>query len=162
MKEINKRQWSRFCRNIVGRYQFARTKIMRIDPDGTETLATNDAALLDVLLKHKKGKISAIEAKLGQIRNGSPAVSLAMLGAPVKILYGPSDDNDAEIIEVYNEDGHKMIFRIARHSIEQAYDSFVNEMAYTLAEARGFVPGHEQEDWFMAERLIRKVAPISD
>ena len=94
----------------------------------------------------------------GEIRNGSPAVLLVSLGAPVKILHRSSTNGGAEIIEIANEDDYRMIMRVFSQTSEESYDSFVQEMAYVLAEARGFAPGHEHEDWFAAERLVRKVA----
>ncbi len=32
----------------------------------------------------------------------------------------------------------------------------VEEAAYYLAEKRGFMPGHELEDWFQAEQQVKK------
>jgi len=33
-------------------------------------------------------------------------------------------------------------------------DAAISEVAYFLAEARGFEPGQELEDWFIAEQLV--------
>lgn len=33
-------------------------------------------------------------------------------------------------------------------------DRLIAQAAYSLAEARGFVPGHEIEDWLAAEREV--------
>lgn len=35
----------------------------------------------------------------------------------------------------------------------------VEEAAYYLAEKRGFMPGHELEDWFQAEAQVKKDNP---
>jgi len=42
---------------------------------------------------------------------------------------------------------------LAPTSAEQRHQR-IAVTAYYLAQARGFEPGHEQEDWFAAERLI--------
>jgi hypothetical protein len=162
MKEINKNRWSRFCRDVARTYQFASTEVIRVDPDGIETMVCNRAPLLSMSLTRRRGKISAFEAKLGQIRNGSPVTFPLLLGAPTTILHQASENNGREVLEIQNEDGHKMIIRIAGNSTKESYDSFVRQIAYFLAEVRGFAPGHELKDWFMAERLIRKETLKSD
>ncbi|WP_201221131.1 DUF2934 domain-containing protein [Halochromatium roseum] len=37
-------------------------------------------------------------------------------------------------------------------------DEAISEMAYYLAEARGFEPGHEIEDWLEAEKRVSSSA----
>ncbi len=34
-------------------------------------------------------------------------------------------------------------------------ESWLEECAYYMSEARGFIPGHEQEDWSTAERKYK-------
>jgi hypothetical protein len=162
MKNISKKQWSRFCKDITQTYEFSNTEVIRVGPDGIETVVCSNTPLLEVGLARKRGKISDFEIKLGQIRNGSPVASSLMLGGPTQIAHETSEERGGEVIEILNEDDHRMIVRISGDPVSKAYNSFVEETAYFLAEARGFVPGHEQEDWFVAERLIREVALRSD
>ena len=35
----------------------------------------------------------------------------------------------------------------------------IAEMAYYIAEKRGFAPGYELQDWFQAERIIQEQFP---
>jgi hypothetical protein len=43
------------------------------------------------------------------------------------------------------------------------FGAMIAERAYFRAERRGFVPGHELEDWLAAEREIAALkAPLSD
>lgn len=161
MKNVNKKQWSRFCRDVNRAHRLARTDVIHVSPDGGETHVCSGAPLLGVTLTRKRGKISDFEATLGQIHNGSPVASPLLLGGANKIFHETSGNNGDEVIEIQNEDGQKMIVRIASSSTIESYNSFVEEMAYFLSEARGFVPGHDLEDWFIAERLIREVAPTS-
>jgi hypothetical protein len=53
------------------------------------------------------------------------------------------------------------------HAFEmyEARNAMVREAAYLRAEARGFEPGHELEDWLAAEheidaRLFAEIAPV--
>lgn len=154
MKRVPKNKWARLCEDISQTCHFCRTEIVRIDADGEMTQESDASPLLSIGLVRRKGKISAIEAKVGQIRSGSPTAVILMLGAPVSMVYGPS--GDVNVLEIENEDGYKMTVRIFPESARASYKSFVNKMAYVLSQARGFAPGRDQEDWFLAERLIRK------
>ena len=158
MKEIKKQQWSRLCGDISSEYRFARTRVLNTDANGNSTTEQHTAPLSHLSLARRKGKISAFEVSLCEIRNGSPATSTISIGTPFRILRNPSSEDETETIEIYNEDGLKLILQIFGRTIEDSYGALVEKMAYTLAEVRGFVPGHEQEDWFRAEKLVRKVA----
>jgi hypothetical protein len=160
MKEIKKQQWSRWCRDLSSKYQFARTKVLCIDADGDSTTEHQAAPLSRLSLARRRGKISAFEVSLCEIRNGSPTTSSIAIGAPIRILSDASDDDGTETIEIYNEDGHRLVLRLFGQTIEESYESLVEEMAYNLAELRGFVPGQEHEDWFRAEKLVRKAASL--
>jgi hypothetical protein len=160
MKEIKKQQWSRLCGDINKERQFARTEVKHVDSDGTETMAHCPAPLLGISLERQRGKISGFVIRLGEVRNGSPAAHSVSIGAPAKVLHATSAETESETIEIHNVDGHKLVMCIFSRTIRESYDSLVEEMAYNLAEVRGFVPGHEQEDWFMAEKLVRKAASL--
>ena len=51
------------------------------------------------------------------------------------------------------KNGLKLIIK-RQHNKEQA----IAEIAYYKSEKRGFTPGHEWEDWFEAEKELRKQA----
>lgn len=44
--------------------------------------------------------------------------------------------------------------RVSRNITAEERHALIAEAAYRLSEARGFVPGHEAEDWAAAEALI--------
>jgi len=158
MKEVKKKDWSRFCREMSEKHRFSKTEVVRLAPDWSETV-TSSAPLLGVSLSRERRKSLSFEVTLGQIRNGSPASTVALIGAPERILHGSWEDG-VEIVEVHNEDGYRMILKILAGSGEESYGLLVKEMAYVLAEVRGFAPGYDQEDWFLAERLVRKAAML--
>ena len=158
MKEINKKQWTRFLNGLSDDNRFARTEITRVDTAGNETALCSGSPLLGLGLSRNKGKISDFEVRLGQVRDGSPAARSLQLGLPVKIVYRKSGEGDKDIVEIKNDNGQKLIIRIYGRTVAESFGSFVQEMAYSLAEARGFAPGHDQEDWYTAEQLVRKTA----
>ena len=41
-------------------------------------------------------------------------------------------------------------------STEAIHRKRITETAYYIAEKRGFIPGHEQEDWIAAEKECNK------
>jgi hypothetical protein len=144
------------CRDLTNAFRFALTAIERVDPEGSVTKLYENIPLMSLGLARRKGRISEFEVKLGQIHNGLPGILPISLGAPSTLNYSRSDDDSPHIIEVQNEDGHKLIIQIHGHTISDSYNSLIREMAYSLAENRGFVPGYELQDWFRAERLIKK------
>ncbi|MFZ5979658.1 MAG: DUF2934 domain-containing protein [Candidatus Zixiibacteriota bacterium] len=158
MKEINKKQWMRFLDDLSEGSRFARTEITGVDTDGSEMSLCSGSPLLGLALSRNKGKISDFEVRLGQIRDGSPVAWSLQLGMPVKMVYRKSGQDERDIIEIHGRDGRKLIIRIFSRTVAESFGSFVQEMAYSLAEARGFVPGHDQEDWYTAEQLVRKAA----
>jgi len=160
MKEIKKQQWSRVCRDMSRKYRFARTKVLRTDANGNSVAEHQAAPLSGLSLAKRRGRFSAFEVSLCEIRNGSPTTSTISISAPIKILGNSSTEDGTESLEVYSEVGHRLILRVLGRTIEESYGALVEKTAYTLAEGRGFVPGHEKEDWFRAERLVRGVASL--
>jgi hypothetical protein len=157
MTEIRKKKWSRLCSEMIEAYQYAHTVVIRVDPDGNGTMVSSGEPLLSMSLERRKGKITIFQAKLGQIRNGSPSVILVMLGAPVKIEHVSLCDSEIEVIKIYNEDGYKLVICIFNRTVTESYNSFITKMASSLAKTRGFAPGHEKQDWLLAEKLVRKL-----
>lgn len=74
------------------------------------------------------------------------------------------------LVELYESRGHATLHETCGdecHAFEMydARNALVREAAYFRAQARGFEPGHELEDWLAAEheidaRLFAEIAPV--
>lgn len=160
MKEIKKQQWSRLCGKINRERQFARTEVVHVDSDGNETMTHCQAPLLSISLERQRGKISGFVIRLGEVHNDSPAAHPISIGAPARVMHTSSEETGSETIEIHTVDGRRLVMRVFGRTTQESYDRLVEELAYKLAEVRGFVPGQEQEDWFRAEKLVRRVASL--
>lgn len=50
--------------------------------------------------------------------------------------------------------------RVARTLTAAARHRLISEAAYSIAERRGFAPGHELSDWLEAEREVDRVCGL--
>jgi hypothetical protein len=77
----------------------------------------------------------------------------------MQLEVGPAPLTLAEdaIVEIVERDGRWA------EGITQVDPELRHEMiataAYLIAEQRGFVPGHEEEDWYLAEAAVDKQLP---
>ncbi len=156
MREINKRQWSKFCGDIVRLNQFGRIEIEREDTRGTRTLVCGNSPLLSMELVRQGRTIVGFSVVRGQADAKALAAMPVLLEDPETITHDVAANGRDELVVVRSGDGSALHLRVFPSVREEAYRSFVSELAYRLSEVRGFVPGYDMDDWFTAERLIRE------
>jgi hypothetical protein len=162
MREINKREWLQFCRDITRLNQFGKTEVRQEEMNGENSVLSESAPLLGLELVRKGRKITSAAVTLGQANPNALAAPPIMLEQPEKITHEVAANGQDEIIEVQSKNGSRLALRVSPHTTEQDYGAFVSELAYSLSEMRGFAPGHDLDDWFTAERLIREAALSSE
>ena len=158
MRDINRRNWSRFVRDVTRLNQFGRTRIELAEPDGTRRVLCAGAPFWGLELVRRGRRIEAVRIQVGRPDPAAPAATVAELELPARIAKEISTNGRDEVIQIENLRGELLTMTVAPHTKRESYEALISGMAYSLSQGRQFAPGHELDDWFRAEQIVRQAA----
>ena len=103
--------------------------------------------------------LSAVCGFIDPITPGN-AVPWVFLARPdpddLRILLEKDNDGTDNRLSIESNDGTVAHIALSGERDSQQYYSFVEKLAYSIGERRGFAPGGEKDDWLEAERKIKE------
>jgi hypothetical protein len=94
------------------------------------------------------------KTKVPKKANGDAGITPVETAMGVPVVENPAQKNT----KVRNSASKPVIVRAEPRTnlVPINLEDEIRRLAYLLAEQRGFVPGHETEDWLAAEREVRE------
>lgn len=154
--EIKRSNWSRFCRkfNVTNQYRQAAVSVKH--RAGNEVELNQNSPFMGLAITKKGRLIDGIELFAGQYdpeRLTEPIVSIKQ---PVKVILEKDNNAMDNRLSVEGKDGTVANVVLSGEKGPQQYHLFVEKLAYSICERRGFAPGSDLDDWFEAERKIKE------
>ncbi|UCD62682.1 MAG: DUF2934 domain-containing protein [Candidatus Zixiibacteriota bacterium] len=152
--EIKRSNWSRFCKRFTesNRYRIATVSVRRSGQG--EQKIDDHHPFMGIALAKKGRLIDGIElftAHPDPERLSEPAVSITQ---PVKVCV-EEVPGGGSLLSVHSKDGTVARIELSGEADTARHRSFVEQLAYSYYERRGFAGGNDVGDWLAAESRVR-------
>ena len=152
-REIKRNTWSKFCRKFSSDNQFRWMKINMVDRAKNETRFAGDFAFMGLALEKKGRIIDGLRLLAGWPDPDRVSQPILSIKDPSEVTVEQEQDGKAAALRVKTRDGSEAMIHLMG---EQNPDWFVEKVAYTLYERRGYAHGNDMGDWFEAEKRVRQ------
>ena len=155
--EIKRSNWSRFFKKFNQTNQLRHTTIRMKHRNGNEVEINQNSPFIGIAINKKGRLIDGIEVFTGQHdpdRLSEPVVSIKQ---PVRIVLEKDKDGADNHLLVEGKDGTVASVFLSGKNTPEQYQAFVEKLAYSMYERRGFTPGSDIDDWIEAEKKIKEV-----
>ena len=155
--EIKRNTWSRFCRkfNLTNQYRPATVQLRRKN-DG-EVEVDRNVPFMGIAIAKKGRLIDGVDLFTGQMDPGRltrPAISIKQ---PVRMVLEKDPAGTDSRLSVESKDGTVANVVLRGEKNPHNYHAFVEKVAYSMWERRGYEPGNDVNDWHEAEKKIKEV-----
>jgi hypothetical protein len=152
-REIKRNTWSKFCRKFSSDNQFRWMKINMIDRSNNETRFAGDFAFMGLALEKKGRIIDGLQLLAGWPDPDRVSQPILSIKDPAQVTLEQEKDGTTAALRVKTKDGSEAMIHLMG---EQNPGWFVEKVAYSLYERRGYVHGNDMGDWLEAERRVRQ------
>lgn len=154
-QEIKRADWLRFCKkfNAANRYRFTTLNIKT--KQGGETSQTL-TPFMGITLSRKGKTIDGLQFLAGVPDADRIIHPVATIPQPDK-LYLEKDQigNDSNLIIRAKDGSETRLALIGENNTDQER-YFIEQVAYSLFERRGYTPGNDVGDWVEAEQRVKE------
>ncbi|HUV29522.1 MAG TPA: DUF2934 domain-containing protein [Acidobacteriota bacterium] len=154
--EIRRNNWARFCRKFNAGNQYRQATVNLGQKSKGEVEINRDAPLMGIAIGRKGRLIDSIDVFTGRYDPENVTQPAVSVREPVKVMLETTPDGTDNRLSVESKDGTRASIILSGESSPQRYRNFVEKVAYTLSERRGFVPGNDVDDWCEAENRVRE------
>ena len=152
--EVKRNNWSQFLRRFNAANQYRHAEISLKDSQQEKRMALNETPFLGMTIEKKGRLIGAIQLFAGNVDPDRPSFPVLSIKDPAKITLEKDAEGRDREVTVTTKDGGAVHINLGRHD-QSLPEQFVRKVAYTLYERRGRQDGHDQEDWFRAEKTVK-------
>jgi len=152
-REIKRNTWSKFCKQFstANRYRKANIQVSQRDQTESSTYPLLGMSLL------KKGRlIDGIQFYTGSWNAEKMTEPVVALKSPSKVVLEKDNDGRDSHLTIETADGIRASFEMIDDSGNEQYYEYIEKIAYSLYENRGYSPGADQWDWYEAERRVKE------
>lgn len=155
-KEIRRNTWSKFCKQFSTANQFRPTSIQvkQKGRNGNRTMMSYP--FMGLILEKKGRQIDGIQLYTGSWNPDSLTEPVISIKQPAKLVLEKSKDGADTRLVVQSRDGTEARIELQDRRSDALYWNYVEKVAYSLYERRGYTPGNDQGDWYEAERKVRQ------
>ena len=154
--EIKRNRWSQFLKKftIANQYRYSTVVVAR---GGNEEIQINqDAPFLGVAVSKAGRYIDGVNFFSGRYDLEKISEPVVSIKGPVKLEVEKDDSGHYHNLAVHAEDGTVAKVILRGENSGDGFRSYVEKVAYKIAENRGFAPGNDTEDWLEAERRVKE------
>jgi hypothetical protein len=153
IKEIKRNTWSKFCRKFSSDNQFRWMKINMTDRSKNETRFDGDFPFMGLAIEKKGRLIDGLQLVAGWPDPDRVSQPILSIKQPAKVMLEEEKDGKVRALKVKSKDGTEAMIQLAG---ERNPSWFVEKVAYSLYERRGYIHGNDIGDWFEAEEKVRQ------
>ncbi|UCD94888.1 MAG: DUF2934 domain-containing protein [Candidatus Zixiibacteriota bacterium] len=156
-KEIKRNAWSKFCRKFSSDNQFRWMKINMIDRTKNESRFAGDFPFIGLSLEKKGRLIDGLQLVAGWTDPDRVSRPILSIKDPATVMLEQEKDGTTTALKVMTRDGSEAMIHLmgARDP-----NWFVEKLAYSLYERRGYEHGNDMGDWFEAEKKVRQAETV--
>jgi len=155
-KEIKRNTWSKFCRQFSTANRYRKTNIIVSNKGHKNEIKAITYPFLGMSLMKKGRMIDGIQLYTGSWDANKITEPVAALKAPAKVVLEKDNDGRDKQLTIETSDGLKANIEMTDENGGDQYYSYIEKIAYSLYETRGYNPGNDQEDWYEAERRVKE------
>lgn len=156
-KEIKRNTWSKFCKQFSTANQFRPTSIQIKQKGRGNNTQMSTYPFLGVTLEKKGRLIDGISLHTGSWNPDELGVPTISIKQPDKLMIETTRDGLDSRLVVMSKDGTEARIELNGERDDGQYWHYVEKVAYSLYERRGYTPGNDQGDWYEAERKVKEV-----
>ena len=161
VSEVKRNIWSRFCKKFSATNQLRPTRIkvktaLETNNRGTET--DYEYPFMGITVAKEGRYIDRIELYTGQMDPDSLFQPTISIKQPSKIMVSKDKKGFDNQLIVEGKDGTRATIMLEGESHPDIYKSFLEKLAYGIAERHGFEPGRDREYWYEAEQKYQEVS----
>jgi len=151
--EIKRNNWTRFCKKFNQSNQYRQATISIKDKNKNEIALEQNLPLLGISITKKGRIIDGIDLFTDRHNANVPTLSVKQLS---RILLEKDKDGIDNRLIIESKDGSRADVLLNGQRDPRLYHNFVEKLAYTYYEQRGYSPGNDQDDWIQAEQKIKE------
>jgi len=156
VKEVKKTSWPGFCKEFNKTNQYRNANITIIDKNNRESGLSGDLPFLGISLGKKGRSIDSIKFFAGRWDPDKIAEPILAIKEPEKIMLEKNAEGSDFRLWVSTKEGSKARIELQGERNPDLFRSLVEKVAYSIFEKRGYSTGNDMNDWFEAERVVRK------
>lgn len=154
-QEVKRNRWSQFFRKFNAANQYRQSTIS-VEKGGERKIAINvEAPFLGVAVSKSGRLIDAVNLFSGRFDPEKISEPVVCVKQPARVEIERSDDGVFDSIAVHSDDGSIARVKFTGEKTVELFHTYVEKVAYQIAENRGFGPGDQVDDWLEAERKIK-------
>lgn len=154
--EIKRNSWSRFCKkfNVTNQYRQSTMSVKRRNK--SDVVINQGSPFMGVTITKKGRLIEGIELLTCQNDPEKLTEPIVTVKQPVKVALEKDASGKDNRLSIEGKDGTVADVVLSGEKDPQQYHSFVEKVAYSICERRGFTSGSDLDDWVEAERKIKE------
>ena len=154
-QEIKRNRWSQFFRKFNAANQYRQSTIS-VEKNGEKKAEVNaNAPFLGIAVSKKGRLIDSVNIFSGRFDPEKISEPVISVRQPAKVEVEKDDDGTFGCFAVHSDDGSIARVELTGEKKHDLFHTYVEQVAYRIAESRGFAPGNPVEDWLEAEKMIK-------
>ncbi len=155
--QIKRNNWSRFCKKFNITNQLRNATVSVKHEGGNEVEINQNSPFLGISIAKKGRLIDAVDLFTGQYDPEKLTEPVVSVKQPVKMVLEKDNDDKDNRLTVESKDGTMAQVILCGEKVADQRKVFVEKVAYSMYEQRGFTSGGDVDDWLEAERRIREI-----
>ena len=151
--EIKRNNWTRFCKKFNQSNQYRQATVSIKDKNKKEIALEQNMPLLGIAITKKGRLIDGIDLFTDRHNADIPTLSVKQLS---RIILEKDREGTDHCLIIESKDGTRADVLLNGQRDPRTYHNFVEKLAYSYYEQRGYSPGNDQDDWKQAEQKIKE------
>lgn len=155
-KEIKRNTWSKFCRKFSADNMLRGVKVRFNDRDQNDIQFSGEYPLMGITIEKKGRLIEGILFYAGWTSPDKVAQPILAVKEPDKIFVERDNDGLDTGLQIRTRDGGIAMIELGENVGGERFRDFVQKVAYSMYERRGYSDGNDMNDWLEAEKKVKE------
>jgi len=152
-KEIKRTEWPKFCKKFNSDNQFRRMKVNVADKRHAGGQLVSESPFMGIVLEKKGRVIDGFQLFAGWASPEKVAQPVVSIKQPEKVVLEKDEKGCDSRLKVMTREGAEATIQLVG---EKNPTPFLEKLAYSIFEKRGYKHGADMADWLEAEKKIRE------
>lgn len=156
IKEIKRNVWSKFCKSFSSDNQYRWMSVYCADKKQEEGNSIAYSPFMGLAIEKKGRFIDGIRLFAGWSDPEQITHPIITIKGPEKVTIEKDSDGQDQRLTIKSKDGFETTVDLTGTKEFRRQHDFVEKIAYTLYERRGYQHGNDWADWLKAENLVKQ------
>lgn len=156
IKEIKRNVWSKFCKNFSSDNQYRWMSVYHADKWHDEGNSIAYSPFIGLSIEKKGRLIDGIRLFAGWSDPEQITHPVITIKEPEKVTVEKDSDGQDQRLIIKSKAGHETTIDLTGTKDFWQQHEFVEKIAYSLYERRGYRHGDDWGDWLKAENLVKQ------